>query len=110
MIFTWCPAFGVNVSKQPRVKKAQFGDGYAQRAADGINTQPRSYNVQFNANSGKVEDIDQFLSDRAGIESFTWTPFDGIEGTFICEAWNLSRTGPTAGTLSATFMEVYGET
>lgn len=105
--FTWCPAYGVTMTKTPRVKRAVFGDGYMQRATDGINAQPRSFSVTFNKKSGTVTDIEAFLASMGAVEPFLWIPFDAKLGAFICSSWNLSRTGPNAGTLTAQFDEVF---
>lgn len=45
--FTYCPFLGANVTKTPRVRTTQFGDGYMQRVGDGINTAPREWQLQF---------------------------------------------------------------
>jgi len=45
--FTFSPKYGAALSKEPRVKMAQFGDGYQQRVGDGINTIAREWSLNF---------------------------------------------------------------
>ena len=109
-VFTFSPSYGVSVDQAPRVLTASFGDGYEQRTADGINTNPRVYNLQFNNRDyTEANNIDQFFKDRNGVESFVWQPPDGSEqGNFVCASWN--KSFPTFGVISvtATFREVFG--
>lgn len=107
--FTFTPDQGVNLTKSPRVRNAQFGDGYQQRVADGINTQPRRWSLSFNRNSTDVASIEAFLVARNGVESFDWTPYTGSAGKWVCSEWTLTELSPDSQSLSATFTEVFGE-
>lgn len=107
--FTWLPAYNGAVSVAPRVMKSQFGDGYQQRVADGINTQPRAWSLVF-TNSVTVSDaIVAFLVARNGVESFDWTPPSGAAGKFLCEEWQEEYLTDNVRRVSAVFREVFGE-
>lgn len=81
------------VSAEPRVLRAQFGDGYAQTAPDGLNAYLRRWSVVWSniyqntaASSGAPSalDLDTFWKAHAGIK-FLWLqppPFDA-EGLMI---------------------------
>nr|NDG08510.1 phage tail protein [Oxalobacteraceae bacterium] len=44
--FTWTPSVGANLSIRPNVRRVAFGDGYEQRLAFGINTQPQVWSLE----------------------------------------------------------------
>ena len=69
--FYFTPDYGAQQQTQPRVLKAQFGDGYAQRSEDGMRTVLPRWALQFNARRKKEADaIEAFLLARRGVESF----------------------------------------
>ena len=62
-----------SMSKQsaPRVLVANFGDGYEQRIADGINTLNEIYNLTFATRLKEdIDDIVAFLDGKGGVSSF----------------------------------------
>ena len=55
----------------PRVLVANFGDGYEQRIADGINTLNEIYNLTFATRLKEdIDDIVAFLDGKGGVGSF----------------------------------------
>ncbi|NTX07050.1 phage tail protein [Myxococcus sp. CA040A] len=69
--FPFTPDYGAQQQTQPRILKAQFGDGYAQRSEDGMRTVLPRWALQFNARRKKEADaIEAFLQARKGVESF----------------------------------------
>ena len=75
------PSYSTNVGREPRLISVTFGDGYSQRAADGINYTPLVYNLTFdNRTPAVITAIKNFLYgesayyDRAPEEPFFWTP------------------------------------
>lgn len=107
--FTWAPAPGSSQSKAPRVKTAQFGDGYSQRAGDGINTIKRAWSVTFTRATADIDAIDAFLTARAGVESFDWTPPTGAAGKWICPEWGRDKIHSNVQAISTSFVEVFGD-
>ena len=59
------------------VKRAKFGDGYAQAAADGLNATSRSYQLQFVGNRKTINEIVTFLDGHAG-RSFLLTEYEPV--------------------------------
>ena len=106
--FTFSPSYSVSQTVTPRVKSIQFGDGYMQRVADGINTQPRQWSLVFNGNEAEITAIENFLIAENGVSSFTWTPPTGAQGNFICQSWSRTFSDFNNESLSATFVEVFG--
>jgi len=95
---------------QPRVLKAQFGDGYEQRAQDGINTGLKTWNVTWaNISHIQLKALYDVLYAKAGWQKFTWTqppPF-AVEGslTWICEDFDWVYNGGLIMGLRAVFLQ-----
>ena len=108
-IFTWIPDFGASKTKQPRIRVAQFGDGYQQRQAFGINNNPVQWNVSFNMReNSEADDIESFLDARAGVETFDWIPpYESVPKRFICNSWTRTPERATRSSITATFVEVF---
>lgn len=107
--FTWSPAPGSTQNTTPRVRTAQFGDGYSQRVGDGINTMPRSWSLTFTRQTADIDAIEAFLVARAGVESFDWTPPAGVAGKWICKSWSRVVHFNVVQGINATFEEVFGD-
>jgi phage-related protein len=106
--FTWKP-YSATKTIAPRVRSAVFGDGYAQRMADGINSAPRQWQLVFQRPITEVAAIDAFLQARAGYEAFDWTDVDGVVGRWVCSDWSVTPfPGLSVSQLSATFLEEFG--
>ncbi len=69
---------GIEHKQENRVLSAQFGDGYAQIAPDGINTDISTFNITWsNILQGEAELLFNFLAPRqGGLDSFYFTPPD----------------------------------
>ena len=106
--FRYCPAFGASEQKKPRFLSVSFGDGYQQRAADGINNVIRQWQLTFSSKQARIDEIRAFLDARAGAESFDWTPPRGAAGRWIAPEWN-SQINNGGDNLTVTFVEVFGE-
>lgn len=103
--FTWVPAT-CQPQAQPRVKKAQFGDGYSQRSSDGINHLLRTYNLTFADYPALIEPIDAFLEQHAGVQAFWFkAPDTGRMTKVICGQWAGARRSGW-WEMSAIFQEV----
>lgn len=107
--FTWVPDFGSPASYAPRVKQAKFGDGYIQRAADGINVNPASFSLTFTGRSdGERAAVVAFLDARGGVESFDWTPPGAVSASkWICGKYGYTPVAYDVNTINATFEQVY---
>lgn len=106
--FTWAPDWGTQQNRKPRVKVASFGDGYQQRVADGINTNPKNWTVAFNARTDtEAGQIMAFLDLRAGVEAFDWTDPDGVAGKYVCSEYSKTDTRYNLNNVNATFVQVF---
>lgn len=107
--FNYIPAPGATENIEPRIRRAQFGDGYAQRVADGINNKPRSWSLTFNRATADIDAIAAFLTARGSTESFDWTPPSGAAGKWLCASWSRPEPSRNVHTITATFVETFGE-
>lgn len=81
--FNWRPETQPNGDITFAEVRAQFGDGYAQRMADGLNTERQSWPLTFRGPEAEVAPIIAFLRLNAH-KSFLWTPPmpGGVEGHY----------------------------
>jgi phage-related protein len=105
--FDVIPSYAIDVETTPRVRVARFGDGYEQRAAEGINRLPRRWSLRFVRHDDELDAIEAFLAARGGVEAFDWTPPKGAAGKWVCRSWRRSLTQPGFGEISCTFEEVW---
>lgn len=106
--FSWVPSFTLDLTEEPRVLSARFGDGYEQLAADGIHPVTRKFQVQFNGRDNtEAEAILAFLRERSGWQSFDWTPPLSGEaaGKFVCRSWGRGLSRPKDNRMSLVFEE-----
>ncbi|MFO1083117.1 MAG: phage tail protein [Reyranellaceae bacterium] len=101
--------FGSSLARAPRTLKNAFGNGYEQRAGDGLNLVPQVWDVAFeNIAFGECTTIDTFLAGQKGYLAFLWTPPGaGSALQFKCESWSVAKTSGTTGTLKARFEQVF---
>jgi phage-related protein len=106
--FTYTPSFEATESSKPRARKFQAGDGYEQRVRFGLNTDPKEWSLTFsNQTDTERDNIVTFLSARAGVESFDWTPPRGTAGKYVCEEWQVTLSNCNNNQIQATFRQVF---
>jgi phage-related protein len=106
--FTWVPDYGAKLAMKPRVRTVQFGDGYMQRSADGINTNPRTGALSFsNRTDAEANAIIAFLDARGGVEAFDYTPPGGSAGKYICQEYDRAQVSYDVATVTASFKQVF---
>ena len=108
--FTWWPDGDTPEQTTPRTLEVEFGDGYSQRALDGINALPRSWNLTFrNRTEAEADAIDAFLRSKAGVTAFTLQPpSSAAQATVICKSWTRTEhANIDFVTVRATFLEVF---
>lgn len=105
--FTWSPRVDPTGTAKLRVRRAQFGDGYEQRAADGINNKSQSWPLSFVGGSAYIQPIANFLDSQAGYQSFYWTPPLGSQGFYRCETYSVRRLEGDNYELACTFEQSF---
>jgi phage-related protein len=66
--FPWVPSYGSAATTKPTVQKIKFGDGYEQRVATGINSNPRQWQVTFASRTNDTADaLEAFFLARGAV-------------------------------------------
>ena len=92
---------------------AQFGEGYAQEAGDGINIRREAWQISaaghWTDGSGMpVKAMSEFLDRHGGYKAFRWETPLGETKLFKCRGgYSLSPQGAGNFRLAATFEEVF---
>lgn len=87
-----------------RTLVAQFGDGYVQRAGDGLNTKGAEWPLEFVGQRDVIDDIADFLDSHAGSKTFNWMPPFGAIGTYVApNGYTVTPNGNDVFTLAVTF-------
>lgn len=101
---------GVSIDETARILEASFGDGYEQRAGDGINNVrvqlPLSWAPMYLVDADAIV---AFFRARRGYEAFYWTaPGESAPRLWKCKAWSKTEAGTKLiWTVQATFDEVF---
>lgn len=99
---------GVQKDIQYKIREAEFGDGYSQRAADGINNKRVTFQLQWKAlNKTHADAIEAFLDARRGVQAFYYTVPDDVQRKYICKNFNRPQAHGKADSISATFVQVF---
>lgn len=91
-----------------RILKPEIGDGFAQRAPDGINNIPYVLTLMWTELKGTEKDnIINFLQARRGYQSFNYT-YPGLSAAvFVCEDYSWTHVTADDYTVSATLKQVF---
>lgn len=86
-------ADGFDRSTTPRILRNDFGEGYAQRAVDGINYLKKKCTLSFIGTPTQIKVYTDFF-DALGASNFTYTiPGDSSETKFIALGWSETSAG-----------------
>lgn len=109
-VWVWVESPGTAVEDEPRVRSSRFGDGYEQRAPDGLNPLAQSWPLVFSGVDNAVaDDMVAFLRAHGGAEAFDYTPLWETQPVrVICRKWRRTHSATWGESdLSATFERVY---
>lgn len=106
--FTWVPLVEPVGTTKYAVRTAQFGDGYSQSVADGINNKLDAWPLTFTGNTAYIAPIKAFLDSLQGYQSFYWTPpLASGPLLFRAEQCTVKPYGGGNYELNVTFQEVF---
>lgn len=103
------PTYSANKRSEPRIRTAQFGDGYQQRVTFGLNQNPKEWSLSFNVTDEDADIIEAFLDARAADStSFDWTPPDGNTSyKWVCPSWTRELFEFQRSIIDVTFRQVF---
>lgn len=105
--FTWSVDENTEGDVTFRLRTAQFGDGYSQVVADGLNAKIEQWSVVISdLYADEMAPITAFLDSHVG-ESFYWTPPDGTQGLYRCTQYKKTPKAANLRTITATFQQVF---
>lgn len=105
--FTWRVERSVTPTVEYRVVETQFGDGYKQTSADGINTKNEQYAITTHASASVAKLIRKFFDDHKGVRSFFWTPPLGELTLYTCKDPNFMQLAPDLYSITGTFVRTF---
>jgi phage-related protein len=91
------------------VLEARFGDGYSQRAADGINTNRRIFSLRWTAlTQAEASVISDFLSAQDGYKVFNWMhPVTTVVYQVACRRYSRQYQDSVISSISAEFEQEF---
>ncbi len=105
--FTWTPDIGSTEERSPRLRAVQFGEGYEQRAADGLNNDMRKRGLSFTGRSAaESAAIAAFLEARGGVSSFDYAHPGDSSRKYVCKTWRISDSAYGVRTITCDFQQV----
>jgi phage-related protein len=105
------PDRSTSKATKARVLTAEFGDGYTQRAGDGIHVLRDEISLSWPAlDTTSANTLISFFEQHEGYQAFLWTPFrESTPKKYTCEEWSESYPGNNLTTVSATFKQQFDE-
>lgn len=104
------PSYGYQKKTKPRILRTDFGDGYSQRAADGLNSVAITVDLEFNGlTPDEADDIEAFLESKKGATAFTYTLPDEVSARKWTAAagWNRTAQSHNLRTITVTLEEAF---
>lgn len=100
---------GSGVDYEPRVRRANFGDGYSQRTGDGLNTLSRKVQASFQVlTDSEANTLLGFFEGRKGYLPFMWAlPGEVTARQWIAPSWKKTYTGKRITDISVTLEETF---
>lgn len=100
---------GSSKSTNANVNVSQFGDGYSQRARNGLNSISRSLSLNWEyLTIEQAQALDSFFESQGGDKAFLYQlSGDPIERMWTCNSWKNGYDGGVVGSYSATLVEVF---
>lgn len=102
-------AQGTSKQVAARVRRAQFGDGYSQRARDGLNYVARGVTLSWPAlTSAEADTLEAFFIAQGGADVFTYTlPLESTAYKWTCATWSRSPADNPIQSMTATLVQEF---
>lgn len=95
--------------REYRVTKTKFGNGYEQRAKDGINNIVDSWSLSWEAlNQTDMNSLSSFFDSLGGTSYFTWqAPTDSTVKKWVVSKFSIQVLGGSHYTVNVSIDQVY---
>ena len=103
------PSYQSNKRTDFATLTANFGEGYTQRARDGLNSLRRAWSLVWNnLSNADTDTIVNFLNAHQGDEAFHWNdPITNTNELVTCSFYTETYNSYNATSISATFTEQF---
>ena len=100
---------GSSKSTSANVNTAQFGDGYSQRARNGLNSIVRTLSLSWEyLTFDQAQELDAFFESHGGDQAFLYrVEGDDTQRMWTCNSWKNGYDGGQAGSYAATLVEAF---
>lgn len=105
--FAWAPDDEATSDGTFRVRKSQFGDGYAQVSGYGLNTEEEPWSLTLGGTEEEMAPVLGFVRRHGGHRSFLWTPPGDDLGMYRCSSLRRQHKPGGVLVLSLTFERAY---
>lgn len=103
------PSVGNSTQTDTRSLSAEFGEGYSQRAGDGLNGVKKTLPLVWNGLTvAEADEIDAFFTDHRGYIAFLYTaPRDVTPKKWIVKNWQRPHIDVSLDQFTATLEQVF---
>lgn len=105
--FRWMTEREMDTTIEYTVIETQYGDGYKQVSADGMNNKKEQYGIRVHAKSAVAREILKFFDEHKGVRSFIWQPPLGDLGLYRCINPKPEPQGGDLWLITGTFIRDY---
>lgn len=82
------PSPGTSIGSKPKLRVAEFGEGYSQIVRDGLNHIKKDLSLTWDVlTNHQADDIVAFFEERGGDKPFWFKPTNGSLMKWRCEEW-----------------------
>lgn len=114
----WWPDMPMTKASEPRLRIAQYGDGYEQRTLDGINFMKLTWSLSFTRRASTLLAMDAYLVAQGGGAFLFLDPTTQLLHRVFCDQWSIQwemkkwndGVRKDFGTLTAEFRKANGVT
>lgn len=102
------PDYPMKKKTTPRVLQANLGEGYSERAGDGINSIQHLWSPAWtNLTAAEANTIEDFFEGKSGYVAFTWTDRRNATWKILCKGWERTDHSPGYSDMSAEWEQVF---
>lgn len=97
------PSPGTSKAVEMKTVESTFGDGYTQRAGDGLNPEQRKFTAEWKAlDLDDADEIEAFFLAHLGFKAFLWKgPRDGTPRLYRCKKWSRDNVSALVDSIRA---------
>lgn len=102
-------SYGTNMSESFRARRVNFGDGYSQRAKDGLNTAKQVWQLTWkNISDADAETLRVFFEGLGGVDIIDWQPYgQAVTLKWTANEFKSTPTGAMIATCSVVLSQEY---